>query len=150
MDAREHFLHASELASAGEVDRAETSFANAVLLAPAWSIARYQLGLLQFSSGRAAAALVTWGPLVELPDADPLSHFVRGFAALASDSFDEAKRHFHTGLACDIDNVALAGDIEKVLAQLDAVAHAPAQAQPAAPDVPHVLLSNYGRIGNLH
>src|SRR5438105_1014609 len=54
------FLLGSEQASLGDMVRAETAFANAVLLAPDFAIARYQLGLVQFSAGRSAMALVTW------------------------------------------------------------------------------------------
>jgi tetratricopeptide (TPR) repeat protein len=61
-----HFLMASEWASLGEIEKAEAAFANAVLLAPDLTIAHYQLGLLQFSSGRAALALVIWQPLLQL------------------------------------------------------------------------------------
>ena len=60
-----HFLAGSEYAALGQMEQAEAELANAVLLAPAFHIARYQLGLLQFSSGRAATALVTWEPLFE-------------------------------------------------------------------------------------
>src|SRR4051812_25103195 len=49
-----HFMIGSEHAAAGRMAQAEAEFANAVLLAPLLHLARYQLGLLQFSSGRAA------------------------------------------------------------------------------------------------
>jgi predicted TPR repeat methyltransferase len=71
-----HFLTASEQAGAGRIDAAEMAFANAVLLAPDFTLARYQLGLLQFTSGRAAVALITWQPLFALAETDPLGHFV--------------------------------------------------------------------------
>jgi tetratricopeptide (TPR) repeat protein len=139
--AAQAFLLASDHADQGRFDEAETAFANAVLLAPDWPIARYQLGLLQFSSGRAGAALVTWMPLMTGTDA--LGHYVRGFDALARDEFTQAIAHFRAGLACPQEIEAVAGDIEKVLARIAAV-------QPE-PDVStHVLVSNYGRFGNLH
>src|SRR6185295_4753211 len=62
-----HFLLASEQASAGDFARAELAFAKALLLAPDFALARYQLGLLQFTSSRAPVALLTWQPLFELP-----------------------------------------------------------------------------------
>jgi len=153
-DARAHFLLASELASVGEMARAESAFANAVLLAPDWHIARYQLGLLQFSSARGAAALVTWEPLFALDESDCLVHFVRGFASLAQDDFAKATAHFRAGLALPIENAALAGDIEKVLARITQVTSTTLTAASPAPGEAgaesHVLVSNYGRIGNLH
>jgi tetratricopeptide (TPR) repeat protein len=136
-----HFLIASEYASAGDFAAAELSFARAVLLEPTLSLARYQLGLLQFSSRRAPLALLTWQPLFALPEGDELLHFVRGFAALAQDDFDEALRHFRTGLACEPANVALCSDI---LQLVDAVERLQ-DAQPDDPGVNHVLLSGYGR-----
>src|SRR3954464_14411872 len=88
-----HFLIGSEHAAAGELEAAEPAFANAVLLAPEFLLARYQLGLLQFSSKRAALALVTWGPLLALAATESLGHYVRGFAALAQDRFAESLDH---------------------------------------------------------
>jgi tetratricopeptide (TPR) repeat protein len=56
-----HFLIGAELAQLGRMDEAEAAYANAVLLAPDLLMARYQLGLIQFTSARAALALVTCG-----------------------------------------------------------------------------------------
>ncbi|HUR88504.1 MAG TPA: hypothetical protein VMZ74_05390 [Ramlibacter sp.] len=151
-EAAEHFVYGAECAASGRIDEAELAFAKAVVLAPDWHIARYQLGLLQFSSGRAAVALVTWAPLFDLALSNCLAHFVRGFASLAQDDFAQATAHFRTGLALPIDNAALAGDVEKVLARIE---HLQGGARPVtvtSDDAAssHVLLSNYGRIGNLH
>jgi tetratricopeptide (TPR) repeat protein len=114
-----HFLMASEYATMGEISKAEAAFANAILLAPDFAIARYQLGLLQFSSGRAALALVTWLPLLNSPSAEPearaLACFVRGYAALAQDDFEQALAHFQTGLTHKTGNQALSDDVGKVI-----------------------------------
>lgn len=146
-----HFLAGSEYAARGQIDRAEAELANAVLLAPSLHIARYQLGLLQFSTGRAAAAIVTWGPLFDLDDTHPLGHFVRGFTALAHDEFAQPKSHFEEGLARNTENAALSHDILQILrgiqdAQGQAAGSAPPQ-EPNSGDAAHVLLSNYGRFG---
>jgi tetratricopeptide (TPR) repeat protein len=146
------FLIGSEYAAMGEVDKAETALANAVVLAPQLHIARYQLGLLQFSSGRPAPALVSWGPLFELDDSRALLHFVRGFAALAHDDFAAAEKHFEAGLLRNHENGALTGDIQKVL-QGVRQARSADPAAPAAEDgdaASHVLVSNYGKFGTLH
>lgn len=145
------FLIGSEHASAGNVEAAEAAFANAVLLAPSLAVARYQLGLLQFSSGRAAVALLTWQPLLDLPDADALPHFVRGFAELAQDHFEDALGHFRAGLACAGGNPAIAADISKVIAEVERLLAAQGQpatdAAGAAEDARagHVLLAGYGK-----
>src|SRR5881275_2305302 len=110
-----HFLIASEHAAAGDMDAAEAAFANAVLLAPDFALARYQLGLLQFSSARAALALVTWEPLFALPASESLGHFVRGFAALAQDAYAESVQHFAEGMNARDVNPAVADDIRQVM-----------------------------------
>jgi tetratricopeptide (TPR) repeat protein len=138
------FLIASEQASAGQFAEAELSFAAALLLAPDFSLARYQLGLLQFSSQRAPVALLTWQPLFALPEGDGLLHFVRGFAALAQDAFGESLAHFRRGLECRPANPALCSDILQVI---DAVERLQARSGEEAeePAATHVLLSAYSR-----
>jgi Flp pilus assembly protein TadD len=154
-----HFLLASELAHAGRWDAAESAFANAVLVAPDLAVARYQLGLLQFTSARAALALVTWQPLTLLPESSPFPHFVQGFAALAHDDFGAALTHFEAGLRCPIDNEALRSDVIMLVERVRA-AQAVATLSPAAdgaerdvsaePVHDHFLLSNYTHRGRVH
>lgn len=139
------FLLGAEFAALGDMDKAEAAFANATRLASEFPMARYQLGLLQFSSGRPAIALLTWQPLLQLPDTDPLPHFVNGFATLAHDRFEEALHHFEQGLALNTSNPALSSDIEKVIAGIRAVTpHAASEAEA------HVLLGNYQQQGRAH
>lgn len=150
-----HFLMGSQYAGAGDFQQAEGAMVRAVLLSPDLHIARYQLGLLQFSSGRAAVALLTWQVLLALPAVDPLGHFVKGFAALSQDQFDEALRHYQEGLALNTSNQALSGDIEKVIAEIRQRGHSAAA---TAVDLPvdstaadsHVLLANYQQQGRAH
>jgi Flp pilus assembly protein TadD len=138
-----HFLLGSEYASRGDFAAAEAAFANAVLLAPAFPLARYQLGLLQFSSRRPAVALLTWQPLLDLPPSDALLHFVRGLSALAQNDFDAALLHFRTGLACELANPALCSDIRQLADAVERLQAA--EAPPANQDLhEHVLLSAYG------
>jgi len=137
-----HFLIGSEHAAAGNMEAAEAALANAVLLSPEFLLARYQLGLLQFSSDRAAVALVTWQPLFSLPAEDPLGHSVRGFAALAQDRFEEALQQFRQGLACKDINPAIAADIRQVV---DAVERLLQREEPSAEASGQVLLAGYGR-----
>jgi len=138
-----HFLIASEQASAGDFAAAELAFASALLLAPDFALARYQLGLLQFSSQRAPVALLTWQPLFALPEHEALLHFVRGFAALAQDAFGESLAHFRRGLDCTPANPALCSDILQVV---QAVERLEQRERSTAPDAgAHVLLSAYSR-----
>ncbi len=138
-----HFLVGSEHAAAGDMQAAEASFANAVLLAPEFELARYQLGLLQFSSGRAAVALVSWQPLFALPQQRSLGRFVRAFAALAQDRLQEALALFESGLACEDLNPAVAGDVRQVTAGLRGLLSSQGDSVPGAEA--HVLLAAYAR-----
>lgn len=138
-----HFLIGSEHAAAGNLDAAESAFANAVLLAPGLMLARYQLGLLQFSARRAAMALVTWQPLFALDTQASLGCFVRAFAALAQDALQEALATFEAGLACDDVNVAVASDVRQVTAGVRALLSAQDDGSP--PAKAHVLLAAYAR-----
>lgn len=145
-----HFLIAAEFAQAARVDEAEAAFARAVLLAPEFETARYQLGLLQFTSGRPALALVTWEPLLRLGPQHPMPAFVEGFAHLAADAFDAAVERFEAGMALNRDNPPMNGDIAKVVAAIRAGGS-------AGPDLAadgggaHVLLSAYrDQLGTVH
>jgi tetratricopeptide (TPR) repeat protein len=139
-----HFLIGSEHATAGDFSAAEAAFANAVLLSPSFPLARYQLGLLQFSSRRPAMALLTWQRLLDLPESDPLLHFVRGFAALAQNAFDAALHHFRSGLACEPANPALSADILQLIETVQRLQeNEVGTGEELFAD--HVLLSGYGR-----
>lgn len=146
-----HFLIGSEYAANKVFEKAEIAFANAVLLSPELSIARYQLGLLQFTTGRAALALVSWQNLLHLPEGDPLPHFVRAYAELAQDNFEQALDFFQSGLDRNTENIALTEDVRKVMARVTEFLKSQATPMPHpvdANDVPspsgsHILLSNY-------
>jgi Flp pilus assembly protein TadD len=154
-DPLSHFLLAAELAQGGQIEEAEAAYANTVLLAPAFETARFQLGLLQFTSGRASIAMLTWQPLLELPDTNPFQRFVCGMAALATDQFEEATSHLREGIALNRDNAPLNVDMQKML---DRIAQHVGSAGPAAErsdEEPaqashHVLLSNYRQDGPAH
>jgi len=149
------FLLGAELAALGDMNAAEAAFANATRLAPGFPMARYQLGLLQFSSGRAAMALLTWQPLLQLPDTDPLPHFVNGFESLTQERFEDALQHFQLGIARNTDNAALTSDIEKVVAGVRALMRGKAPGaettpQPSSESEAHVLLAGYQQHGPAH
>ena len=111
-----HFLAGAEYAQAGWIAEAEASYATAVQLSPGFDIARYQLGLLQFTSGRAAVAQVTWEPLFALREGHYLRCFVEGFAALAADRFEAALALYSAGMQANRANPPMNADIAKVIA----------------------------------
>jgi tetratricopeptide (TPR) repeat protein len=154
-DPLSHFLFAAELAQTGKMNEAEAAYARTVLLAPRFETARFQLGLLQFTSGRPAVALLTWRPLLELPDTNAFHRFVLGFAALAQDQFGEAAHHLRQGMLVNEGNAPLNADIKQVLQRIEPLINAtgvPASSAPEDELQPshHVLLSNYQQDGPAH
>lgn len=157
--AAPRLLLGAEYAQTGRLADAEGAFAHAVLLDPGLHIARFQLGLLLFTAGRAGTALVVWQPLLALDGPADLQRFVEGFAALARDDLALARQRLQEGLALLVDNPPLAADMRKVIARIDEVlTPEPAPASTAAassdgagePTSAHVLLSNYGATGPRH
>lgn len=129
-----HYLLAAEYAQQRRYAEAETSFSNALIVEPTFHIARFQLGLLQFSSGHAAPALLTWQPLLDLPDGTALRMFVEGFAYLAQDQFPEALERFGAGMDANRDNAPLNGDIAQIVAEIHKVMAANAAQSGGAAD----------------
>jgi len=147
-----HYLMGAEYAQLGQMVDAEAAFARAVLLDPGLHMARFQLGLLQYTERRVAVAMMTWKPLSELPASEPLNRFVFGLAALARDEFDEARARLLEGIAANTAHPPLNADMRMVLARIDALqGRAPTEPSgdaAAAPDGDtHVLLSNYQQQG---
>jgi len=103
-----HLLMGAEHACRGELALAESSFIQALQLAPDLHLARYQLGLLQFGAQRTTEAMDTWQPLLGLHESEPLGHFVRGFGALVDEERVASVRHFRRGLALSRDEAAAA------------------------------------------
>jgi Flp pilus assembly protein TadD len=126
-DARVFLLLGAERMHGKDVDGAEAAYIAALQLAPTFHIARFQLGLLQLTSGRPAAALSTWTPLDQLDDKDPLRLFKTGLEFLAQDRFEEARRWLMQGIAQNQSNPPLNRDMQMVL---DRVAHLGACAGP--------------------
>lgn len=123
-DARLHFLRGSMLAGIGRPIEALSSLRRAVELAPDFAIARYQLGFFQLTSGEAADALSTWGPIALLPDGHYLRFFVGGLTHLIRDEFDDTIARLEEGIAANDENPALNGDIQLIIDQVRAVQQA--------------------------
>jgi tetratricopeptide (TPR) repeat protein len=140
-----HWLLGAELAESGRYDEAEAALAQALLRSPALHVARFQLGLLQYTAGRTAVARLTWTPLRELGVREPLPCFVRALDALADDRCDEALAQIDAGIALNVDNPPLNADMRRLAERIVRLsAQREASAEPAAAST-HVLLSNYTR-----
>lgn len=117
-DGRLHFLRGSILASIGRPIEAMAALKRAVELAPDFAIARFQLGFFQLTSGEAADALGTWGPLALLPDGHYLRFFVGGLTHLIRDEFEDTIVRLTEGIAANQENPALNRDMQLIIDQV--------------------------------
>ena len=120
-DPRLHFLRGSILAGMGRIDEAHSAMSEAVGIAPGFAIARFQLGFLLFTSGKAEAAEEVWEPLLDAPEGDPLALFVAGLRHLARDSFAEAAALLREGIDRNQVNPALNADMNRLIAEIEAI-----------------------------
>ena len=121
-DPRLHFLRGSILASIGRPIEALPALRQAVDLAPDFAIARFQLGFFQLTSGEAANALSTWGPLALLPEDNYLRMFVAGLTHLIRDEFEQAIVQLRAGIAVNDENPPLNRDMQLIIEQTAALA----------------------------
>lgn len=126
-DPRLHFLRGSILAGIGRPIEAMPALKKAVELAPDFPIARFQLGFFQLTSGEAAEALSTWGPLALLPESNYLRKFVGGLTHLVRDEFPQAIEQLREGMALNDENPPLNHDMQLIIDQTtELLATAPA------------------------
>ncbi|HZF44379.1 MAG TPA: tetratricopeptide repeat protein [Sphingomonadaceae bacterium] len=126
-DARLHFLRGSILANIGRPIEALPALKRSVELAPDFSLARFQTGFFQLTSGEAADALGTWGPLAMLPADNYLRMFVAGLTHLIRDEFAEAVAQLEAGIAANEENPPLNRDMQLIIDQTtELMAGAPA------------------------
>jgi tetratricopeptide (TPR) repeat protein len=132
-DARLHFLRGSILAGIGRAIEALPALRRSVELAPDFAIARFQLGFLHLTSGEAAAALESWGPLALLDEGHYLRSFVAGLTFLIRDEFAPALEHLKAGIALNQENLPLNHDMQMIVRQIEElIASAPAGEDAAA------------------
>lgn len=117
-DPRPLLLLAGFFAESRDMDRAEASYLAALQRDPDFAIARFQLGLLQFTSARPAVALATWAPLKKLPELNALRLFSQAFACLAEDRFDDALRLLREGIGQNSENPPLNQDMAMLIDRL--------------------------------
>lgn len=117
-DPRLHFLRGSILAGIGRPIEALPALKRAVELAPDFALARFQLGFFQLTSGEAAEALSTWGPLALLPEQHYLRLFVGGLTHLIRDEFAAATEALRTGILANEENPPLNRDMQLIVDQV--------------------------------
>ncbi|SHN17796.1 hypothetical protein SAMN05192549_105177 [Duganella sacchari] len=151
-DARPLLLLAAEYAQARAYDQAEGAYISALRRDPGLAIARFQLGLLQLSSGRPAAASATWAPLAALPEDNALRRFKTGLEALAEDRFADAAQWLRAGMMVNHSNPMLNTDMQRFLdaiariGQTAAVTAETASEAEEDADTSHFLVSAYTRL----
>ena len=116
-DPRLYFMKGSILAGSGRSIEAHRALARAVELAPDYSLARYQLGFFELTSGEPQKALGTWGPLLAESEGSYLRKFVEGMTHLIRDEFALAIAMFEEGVALNIDNEPMNNDIRLLIAE---------------------------------
>ncbi len=143
------YLLAAEHAQLGMMDRAEEGFARTVALAPEFPMARFQLGQMLLLRGRVEAARETLAPLEQLPAGQALPHYAKGLVAASEEDAAGAIADLQAGLACPQEIPALAGDMRRLIDNLQAIAGSTPQAPVApAPSAASLFLSGYGKSRN--
>jgi hypothetical protein len=109
------FLYGSLAAGQRDYATACDAMRRAIDVAPAFHIARFQLGLLLLTSGEAITAQETWGPLHSLPSGHYLRVFVNGLHRLILDDFSEAVRLLEEGIALNHENAPMNRDMQMIV-----------------------------------
>lgn len=118
-DAQLHFLRGSVLAGVKRYDEARVAMRQAVDLAPLYTVARFQLGLLELSSGDGVAADATLEPLEQLGGANALALFARGLRLLIRDEFESSLAALREGVARNTENPVVNRDMGLIIADLE-------------------------------
>ena len=115
-DPRLHFLKGSLLAAQERYAEGVAAMRQAVAIAPDYDIARFQLGLLELSSGDAEAADATLQPLADAGEENALSLFALGLRHLARDNFDRAEALLRQGIELNVEHPLVSRDMQLMLA----------------------------------
>jgi hypothetical protein len=142
-DPRLHFLQGSLFAGLARYQEGLAAMRRAVALAPDYEIARFQLGLLELSSGDAEAADATLQPLAE-SDAG-LSLFARALRLLARDELGGAAELLIQGIERNWEHPLINRDMEMMIARIEEARRAPDGPAAAEEEVSaaHMLLKRY-------
>jgi len=114
-DARLPFLEGSLLAGAQRYDEGIAAMARAVAIAPDYVLARFQLGFLELTCGKAMAAQQTWLPLLGLPNDNPFKLFALGLGHLIRDEFTACLERLEAGMACNTEHPLINNDMQLIV-----------------------------------
>ncbi|HEX8611904.1 MAG TPA: tetratricopeptide repeat protein [Telluria sp.] len=138
-----HLLLGAGYAQLQMYDRAAAEMESALAVDPTFAIARFQLGLLQLTSGDGERAMSTLLPLQELDEQHALHQFGSGLIHLMRNEFAATLACMARGMELNTDNPALNTDMQLIVDKVNALppealaAAAPAgSGDPAATPVP--------------
>jgi tetratricopeptide (TPR) repeat protein len=117
-DARLHFMRGSLLASEGRFAEGILAIRRAIGIAPGYDLARFQLGLLELSSGEGAAAEATLSPLEQGGDDDPFRSLAAGLRLLMRDEFEGAVKHLRRGMELNNIHPLINRDMQLIIDQV--------------------------------
>ena len=117
-DPRLLLMLGAEYAQGGRIDEAEAAYIYALNRSPNFTIARFQLGLLQYSQQRIYSAFATWELLNELPAEDPLRIFKNALEALAKNEREVALQLFENGIRKNETNPPLNEDMQQFILRI--------------------------------
>lgn len=144
-DGRLQFLYGSIMAGSKRYDSALEAMRKATILAPYFWIARFQLGLLELTSGLVAEAVDTWRPLHELATEHALNLFATGLEALIREEFAASIDLLTRGIAANTENLPLNRDMQAVIERTRSVADLPPGDQDEPVSATQLLLQSFGR-----
>lgn len=144
-DGNPHHLRGAILASQGEFKKAIEAMTLALSLSPQLAGARFQLGLLHFTSGEIPEAKSVWQAFDELDAHHPLRLFKNGMLHLANDEFEDCVELLEQGISlCDTESIN--NDMRRVIAKIrERVPANPAGTLPqeSRNEPQHVMLARY-------
>lgn len=132
-------------AEIGMHEQAETEMSKALEIDPKLFTARFQLGLLQLTSGRIDAATKTWEALDALGSTHAFYLFKTGMLHLVRDEFASCVEAIKAGIAANDFNEDLNNDMRRVMADAEnAAGSLPESASTDSSPAHNLLISAYG------
>lgn len=110
-DPRLHFFRGSLLATLREYDEGRKAMSTAIDIAPGFTLARYQLGFLHFTSGDLDRAESTWRPLIDQREDEVLGQLAQGLILLGNDKFEPAIDQLERSMSENIRHPAVNRDV---------------------------------------
>lgn len=147
-EANAYHLRGAILVANGQPKEAIAEMTQALTLNPDLPGARFQLGLLHFTSGNVFDAQLVWQPFESLDERHPLRLFSKGMLHLARDEFESCIALLEQGISlCTVESINK--DMQRVIDKVRSVAPATKAAantdQLSQDTAQHVMLKRYDK-----